>query len=147
MIINFTEKYDFGEWFLGELKRLAKETEDGIVKSKRGYREFRVGDTVRVRSWDDMVSEFGLTAGGLVAVKNGFVDQMRQMSGNKYVVKQTDPRIKMEPLFGSSPEQGIWTIDQDMLTLITAAPERKRMTQGDIERELGYEIDIVEVED
>ena len=121
--------------------------EDKPMQPKRKYREFKVGDTVRVRSWDDMASEFGLIYPNVIATESVFLQEMRKMCGSRYAVKAVKPNLIIEPIFGSTQEQNGFGITPDMLTLITAAPDRKRMTQGDIERELGYEIDIIEVED
>lgn len=46
---------------------------------------YKVGDTVRVREWKDMVAEFGID-GGNIPCKAVFVPNMKQYCGKEYVI-------------------------------------------------------------
>lgn len=49
--------------------------------------EYKVGDIVRIRSWDDMFDEFGKSSYGGIAVPDEFGDHMRFLCGRKYVIQ------------------------------------------------------------
>lgn len=45
---------------------------------------FNVGDKLKIREWDDMVSEFGTDKDG--DIRNGFVQRMRYLCGKTFTV-------------------------------------------------------------
>lgn len=47
----------------------------------------QVGDDVRIRLWDDMVSEFGLDDDGNIPCRFSFVGYMRDMCGQEFTIK------------------------------------------------------------
>lgn len=48
---------------------------------------FAVGDVVRIRDWDDMASEFGLTFGIDIKCARTFVEGMRQSCGELCTIR------------------------------------------------------------
>lgn len=46
----------------------------------------QVGDDVRIRSWDDMVSEFGLDDDGNIPCRFSFVGYMSDMCGREFTI-------------------------------------------------------------
>lgn len=50
--------------------------------------KFRVGETVRVRQWEDMEAEFGLNSYGSISVPYHFIDEMRFFCGEEAEVKK-----------------------------------------------------------
>ena len=46
----------------------------------------QVGDDVRIRSWDDMVSEFGLDEVGNIPCRFSFVWYMKDMCGQEFTI-------------------------------------------------------------
>lgn len=84
--------------------------------------EINVGDTVCVKSWDDMVSEFGLNAYGNIACKFGFNKEMSAFCGRRAIVREIDPADGElflidpdDPGFDGFDE---WHFSADMLELI-----------------------------
>lgn len=58
-----------------------KDNKDGKnknVKATKPKHEFKVGDKVRIRQWDDMVEEFGTNKSGYIKCLYGFVDEMKK---------------------------------------------------------------------
>lgn len=47
---------------------------------------YKIGDTVRVRQWDDMAAEFGLDVFGSIDCPYKFVKEMRCFCGGTYVI-------------------------------------------------------------
>ena len=58
---------------------------------------FKVGELVRIRQWDDMEKEFGLTMLGSISCRCCFADGMRPLCG-KYaeIVSLDDSRVKLK---------------------------------------------------
>lgn len=44
--------------------------------------QYKVGDWVRIRQWDDMEAEYGLDVYGNILVPLGFTDTMREFCGH-----------------------------------------------------------------
>lgn len=50
------------------------------------YPTYNVGDTVTIRQWDDMKSEFGMNEWGSIAVPRNFTTQMKQCCGKTFTI-------------------------------------------------------------
>ena len=48
--------------------------------------QFKIGDRVRIRDWDDMVAEFGLSDRGSIPCEYVFTQGMRDLCGSEYVI-------------------------------------------------------------
>lgn len=46
-------------------------------------RNFKVGDKIRIRQWDDMAKEFGIDKNGDIKALSGFIQEMRPLCGKK----------------------------------------------------------------
>lgn len=46
----------------------------------------QVGDFVRVRSWEDMEKEFGINECGNIPCKFSFIDDMKDMCGDEFMI-------------------------------------------------------------
>lgn len=46
-------------------------------------RNFKVGDKVRIRQWDDMAKEFGIDKNGDIEASSGFIQEMKPLCGKK----------------------------------------------------------------
>lgn len=53
--------------------------------------EYKVGDTVTIRQWDDMAEEFGIYGGG-IKVEFNFTYAMREFCGNQYKIDYISQR-------------------------------------------------------
>ena len=49
--------------------------------------DIHVGDRLRIRDWDDMVSEFGLNDSGVIPCVFGFTNMMRSLCGIEFTVQ------------------------------------------------------------
>lgn len=59
--------------------------------------EFKVGDTVRIRQWDDMEKEFGLDCEGDINCDGGFLIEMKNLCGRKCTIKDIfDNIVKLD---------------------------------------------------
>ena len=46
----------------------------------------QVGDSVRIRSWEDMESEFGIDEDGNIPCKFSFTEYMKDMCGDEFII-------------------------------------------------------------
>ena len=46
----------------------------------------QVGDSVRIRSWEDMESEFGIDEDGNIPCKFSFTEYMKDMCGDEFTI-------------------------------------------------------------
>lgn len=53
--------------------------------------QIKVGDTLRIRQWDDMEEEFGLDIDGDIQCQYEFTNEMKRLSGREVVVSGIDP--------------------------------------------------------
>lgn len=64
---------------------------------KKGYtdadRNFKVGDRVVVRDWDDMVAEYGVSKWGDIPKDSQFTNSMKHLCGRTATVKRVENRI------------------------------------------------------
>jgi len=49
--------------------------------------KFKIGDKVKVRSWDDMEKEYGINAWGNIDVRCGFTPEMKRFCGKVVTIK------------------------------------------------------------
>jgi len=81
---------------------------------------FKVGDRVRVRQWDDMVKEFGLTL--LVDCKTNpsFVTNMKHLCGREATIKDLHSKYGCELLDWSDTSGDMnWSFSTQMLELVS----------------------------
>lgn len=76
-------------------------------------RNFKVGDRVVVRDWDDMIEEYGATEGGTIHCRFGFTDTMRHLCGRTATVTDAYKGcIKVD--FDDKSGDTIWSYSSDM---------------------------------
>ena len=69
------------------MKNVVKTTINQIAKEARNVEpvkeepKFKVGELVRIRQWDDMEKEFGLTMLGSISCQCCFTDEMKPLCG------------------------------------------------------------------
>lgn len=87
-------------------------------------RDFNVGDVVRVRQWDDMMSEFGLNLDGDIDCAACFTIGMEYLCGKVFTISKMRPYIgdrgSKEMAYVVSGHDFGWTITTDMLELADA---------------------------
>ena len=112
--------------------------------------KFKVGDRVRVREWEDMEREFGLTKYGSIRVVLPFLPQMHHLCGNTATVIKVHSKINIELGDWKDKRRDCkWVFCDEMLTFADDAPEYpvpedpRDMTLTEIEAALGYRVRIV----
>jgi hypothetical protein len=106
--------------------------------------KFGVGDRVVVRYWDDMRYDYpDLFMGDIKGPQNTFTTGMKAQSGK--IAKITD--IKDDGRFVLEWESSLsgYSWYDWMFSLVEKAPPKKKMTLAEIEKVLGYGIEIKEV--
>lgn len=79
--------------------------------------KFKVGDIVRVRDWDDMVEEFGLTPNRNIDCKFYFTEEMRHLCGQTAKISGISGAVlHLTDLSGNCINS--WTFSDDMLELV-----------------------------
>ena len=87
-------------------------------------RDFKVGDRVVVRDWDDMIEEYGATEGGSILCLFGFTDTMRHLCGRTATVTDANEGcIKVD--FDDKSGDTIWSYSSDMFNPIDAPAKSK----------------------
>lgn len=95
-----------------KMKTSQKET----TKTPSKKRDFKVGDIVVIRDWDDMKSEFGCTSNGHIPCANSFVRDMKYLCGTRCRISKIENALKrvwLKSLSGESIER--WAFSTDMI--------------------------------
>lgn len=71
-------------------------------------KQFKAGDKVRIRQWDDMTKEFGLDGRGYVNCKGAFTIDMKDLCGKEFVIKS----VTGLDVYGHGE---MWNITTDMI--------------------------------
>lgn len=80
-------------------------------------RNFKVGDRVVVRDWDDMKKEYGVSEGGTIHCRFGFTDTMRHLCGRTATVTNANMGcIGVD--FDDKSGDTIWSYSSDMFNPI-----------------------------
>ena len=74
-------------------------------------REFKVGDKLRIREWDDMKSEFGLNSSGNISCRFTFTQEMKRLCGENFTVR----KIGGDHFYSEEAKFGDYHISADML--------------------------------
>ena len=85
-----------------------------IIECKR---KFKVGDTVRIRSWESMEEEFGLDDDGDIQAHLVFTTEMRHLEGRVFVIED----IGYEGVYGLNED---WEISTDMIEHVDDVTEK-----------------------
>ena len=92
-------------------------------------RKFKVGDRVRIRSWESMAMEFGLNLFGSIECHCYFVDEMKDLCGRTATIVKIDNR-KVELGEWSNNENTGWDFSTDMLEPVSF--KKCNLQNGDI---------------
>ena len=57
-----------------------------VQRMDRSNFDPQVGDSVRIRSWEDMESEFGIDEDGNIPCKFSFTEYMKDMCGDEFTI-------------------------------------------------------------
>lgn len=79
--------------------------------------KYKVGDELKIREWDDMVDEFGITSWGTIRCKNSFNEEMKYLCGSDFTVLKIigDDYFSVEKIERTRPDVDYWHISKDML--------------------------------
>ena len=74
-------------------------------------RQYKVGDVVQIRQWNDMAREFGLTSYGTIICGNcGFPLEMKKYCGKKLIITAISYSANNYYYLNDAP----WTFTSDM---------------------------------
>lgn len=89
---------------------VAQEIDD--AKEERKVKEFKIGEKVRIRQWDDMAKEFGVNSSGDINCSVIFSQRMRHLCGKKAtIIYMIEKNVYLENEEGSSYFQYSFTTD------------------------------------
>lgn len=91
---------------------------DDIVLPKH---EFKVGDRVQFKSWEEMEKEFGVDCFG--DIRNGFVTTMKHLCGTHATIKRFKENGDVELNHFSSKGDTFWGYSTDMIKPVTSEPK------------------------
>lgn len=81
---------------------------------RKSNRNFKVGDTVRIRSWNDMAKQYGCNTSGCIKCNMVFVPNMKQYCGKRAKIIDIHKNNWIELKFEDGPESG-YTFTTDMI--------------------------------
>ena len=94
-----------------------KETEAKLLaEPAKEEPKFKVGELVRIRQWDDMEKEFGLTMLGSIRCRCGFADDMKPLCGKYAEIKDLllDGIVRLR-FFNCDDSVEDWNYSTDMI--------------------------------
>ena len=74
-------------------------------------RQYKVGDIVQIRQWDDMVREFGVSEYGSIQCHCSFVKEMKKYCGKRLQIVDIDLSVANHYYLNGAPS---WTFTLDM---------------------------------
>lgn len=90
--------------------------EDENVEANKSKHEFKVGDKVRIRQWDDMVEEFGENYGIINVGTEVFSYAMKYLCGKIAIIKATGANNLVRLEFkGNVDDTDYWVYTTDMI--------------------------------
>ena len=84
------------------------------AETNKPKHEFKVGDKVRIRQWDDMAEEFGLNENGNIDCLYCFVDEMKIFCGEIATIVCING-ITVHLRFNNGKSNSRWNFSRDML--------------------------------
>lgn len=91
-------------------------------------RNFKVGDKVRIRQWDDMAEEFGMDGPVYIQTLEGFVEIMRPLCGKKAKIRAIHgERVSLEDFEDC---EGLYTDFNYSMDMIEHVEEKEKMTSN-----------------
>lgn len=92
--------------------------------------EFKEGDIVRIREWDDMVKEFGLIGDYSIPCRSSFTKPMKPLCGKEFSISHINGD---GIIYGHNFS---WTISSDMIEHVCFCREEFNDDTSDIEEYL-----------
>ena len=86
--------------------------------------DIRIGDVLRIRQWEDMEAEFGVSPDGDIPCADTFTEYMRELCGRTFTVKAVHEYPSARSDYDAEePEFDRWLISADMLEPVTPDEE------------------------
>ena len=82
--------------------------------------DFKVGDKVRIRSWEDMTKEYGTTWNGIDTPGWSFVDSMKELCGTEFTITKLEEYASATQVTGLKFNGRKWIITTDMIEKVTS---------------------------
>ena len=75
-------------------------------------RQYKIGEVVQIRQWDDMAKEFGVdSSGGIRCIPCGFVKEMKKYCGKRLIIVAISYSANNYYYLNDAPT---WTFTSDM---------------------------------
>lgn len=91
--------------------------------SEKPKHEFKVGDRVRIRQWDDMIREFGTDDSTNIKCKGHFIEAMKDLCWHEAIIEDIGSNGFVELKYLDEEPDWKWAISTDMLELATITQE------------------------
>ena len=91
--------------------------------------EFKVGDRVRIKSWEQMEKEFGKNSGGGIDCMPCFIEDMKYLCGKTATIDEVcNYDIKLKDWSGDS-DGPYWFFSMDMIELV----DTSKLSKSDLQ--------------
>lgn len=87
-------------------------TEDSFKKTNQ---EFKPGDLVEIKSWDEMEKEFGLNVFGSINCTHAFTEDMRRYCGEILTIRDVSDSVSHDTVYFEEGSPGGWNYSTDMI--------------------------------
>lgn len=103
-----------------------------LEKEKTQKHEFKVGDRVQFKSWEEMEREFGIISGN-IATKITFVPEMKFLCGTYATIKEikSDGKVILTDSTSNQGNIGDWNYSLDMLKPAVNEPKHWNFTEDE----------------
>ena len=105
-----------------------------LEKEKAQKHEFKVGDRVQFKSWEEMEKEFGLDDDGDIDIFPAFTKGMKYLCGTYATIKDIDyylDRVKLTDFSIPNLDRNKWIISLDMLKPAVNEPKQWKFTEDE----------------
>jgi hypothetical protein len=118
-----------------------------LEKEEKKMGKFNVGDRVMVRFWDDMAAEFGLYPDGCCGAKSGtsahFTPSMKHLCGRQATISEVSSEDIYLKDWSDKSGDISWNFNPFMFCLVKKAEPKKKLSVAEIEKLLGYGVEVV----
>lgn len=125
--------FSYNSWWFSKkvLVDTGKKVERGV--EKRTYLDFKVGDLVRIRSLDDLRSQFRISGNGDILTEDAiFVRDMRNLCGKEAIITELSRGKRIRLFFKNLKERSRWTFTTDMIEIVEEGYKDRIMKENEV---------------
>jgi hypothetical protein len=90
-----------------------------LLKQVKGWvfnMKYKIGDKVKIKFWDRLVSQFGIDCNGDIPCDGHFVKSMNHLCGKVWTIEQ----LTCSGYYILNDEKGTWNISDDMIECLVS---------------------------